>query len=124
MNDSSKIDSPVGVLDGYLGSTESETSSSNSKEAMVASGSEDDKSKPESRWPALLKLLRTKSKKPIAPLHPLNALKLSKRFSLGIIETLLRIHHIDADSSLHRSPCKIFTQHDIQTATNHFSQSM
>ncbi|KAK4273152.1 hypothetical protein QN277_021607 [Acacia crassicarpa] len=117
-----KVDSPVGVLEDYFGSTESETSCSNSKDPTVGSGSEDDKSKPASRWPGFLQLLRTRSKKHIAPLHSLSALKLSKRFSRGTKETILPNHHIDADSSLHRSSCKIFTQRDIQMATNHFSQ--
>ncbi|KAI9080377.1 hypothetical protein K1719_037771 [Acacia pycnantha] len=117
-----KVDSPVGVLEDYFGSTESETSCSNSKDPTVGSGSEDDKSKPASGWPGFLQLLQTRSKKHIAPLHSLTALKFSKRFSRGTKETILPNHHIDADSTLHRSSCKIFTQRDIQMATNHFSQ--
>ncbi|XP_028804100.1 receptor-like cytosolic serine/threonine-protein kinase RBK2 isoform X2 [Neltuma alba] len=117
-----KVDSPVGVLEEYFGSPESETSGSYSKEPTVGSGSEDDKSTPASRWPGFLQSLGTRSKKPIAPLHFLSVLKLSRRFSRGTRETTLPNHYIDADSSPHRLPCKIFSYHDIQMATNHFSQ--
>ncbi|XP_027351959.1 receptor-like cytosolic serine/threonine-protein kinase RBK2 [Abrus precatorius] len=110
-----KVDSPVGVLEDYLKSSESETSSS--KEPTVESESQE-KSKPGSKWHAFLQLLRTSSKKPIPTLHPLSVLKLSRRMSSSMSETL-----IDADSPLHRSPpWKIFTQHEIQTATNYFGQ--
>ncbi|RDX63618.1 Receptor-like cytosolic serine/threonine-protein kinase RBK2, partial [Mucuna pruriens] len=108
------VDSPVGVLEDYFKSSESETSSS--KEPTVDSESQD-KSKPGSTWHAFLQLLRVKSKKPIATLHPLSVLKLSRRMSSSMRETI-----IDADSSLNRSPWKIFTHHQIQIATNYFAQ--
>ncbi|CAJ1906898.1 unnamed protein product [Sphenostylis stenocarpa] len=108
-----EVDSPVGVLDDYFfQSSESETSSS--KEPGTT---DSDMSKPSSRWHAFLQLLRVKSKKPIATLHPLSVLKLSRRLSSGMRETI-----IDADSSLHRPPWKIFTHHEIQIATNYFAQ--
>lgn len=119
-----KADSPVGVLEDYLRSSESETSCSNSKEATLDSESQEDKSKAASRWRGFLQLLRTRSKKPIATLHPLSILKLSKRMSSSMRETILPDCRIGVDSSLHRSPWKIFTHHNIQMATNHFSQSM
>lgn len=110
-----EVDSPVGVLEDYFKSSESETSSSKEPSTIVDS----DKSKPGSRWLAFLQLLRDTSKKPIATLHPLSVLKLSRRMSSSMRETV-----IDADSSLHRSPWKIFTHHEIQIATNYFIQGM
>ncbi|KAK7285422.1 hypothetical protein RJT34_20192 [Clitoria ternatea] len=109
-----KVDSPVGVLEDYHQSSESEPSCS--KEPIVDSESQD-KSKPSSRWLAFVQLLRGKSKTPIATLHPLSVLKLSRRMSSSMRETIT-----DADSPLHRSPWKIFTHHEIQTATNYFCQ--
>ncbi|KAG4928006.1 hypothetical protein JHK82_053695 [Glycine max] len=108
-----EVDSPVGVLEDYFKSSESETSSSKEPSTIVDS----DKSKPGSRWLAFLQLLRDTSKKPIATLHPLSVLKLSRRMSSSMRETI-----IDADSSLHRPPWKIFTHHEIQIATNCFTQ--
>ncbi|KAG5043453.1 hypothetical protein AAZX31_03G130900 [Glycine max] len=109
-----EVDSPFGVLEDYFNfkSSESETSSSKEPSTIVDS----DKLKPGSRWNAFLQLLRVKSK-PIATLHPLSVLKLSRRMSSSMRETV-----IDADSSLHRSPWKIFTHHEIQIATNYFIQ--
>ncbi|KAK7378307.1 hypothetical protein VNO80_03746 [Phaseolus coccineus] len=109
-----EVDSPVGVLEDYFFKS-SESESSSSKEPGTTTDS--DKSKPGSRWHAFLQLLRVKSKKPIATLYPLSVLKLSRRLSSGMRETV-----IDADSSLHRSPWEIFTHHEIQIATNHFAQ--
>jgi len=109
-----EVDSPVGVLEDYFfKSSESETSSS--KEPGTT---DSDKSKSGSRWHAFLQLLRVKSKKPVATLYPpIGVLKLSRRLSSGM-------RMIDADSSLHRSPWKIFTHHEIQIATNFFAQGM
>ncbi|XP_061364131.1 uncharacterized protein LOC133307607 isoform X1 [Gastrolobium bilobum] len=97
--------------------SESETSSS--REPIVDFESQD-KSKPGSQWHAFLQLLRTKSKKLLAKLHPLSVLKLSRRMSSIMRETILPSCRIDADSSLHMSPWKIFTQHEIQIATNYY----
>lgn len=109
-----EVDSPVGVLEDYFfKSSESETSSS--KEPGTT---DSDKSKPGSRWRAFLQLLRVKSKKPVATLYPLSVLKLSRRFTSSMRETV-----IDA-SSFHSSPWKIFTHHEIQIATNYFAQGM
>ena len=115
------MDSPVCVLEDYLRSSGSETSSS--KEPTVDSESQD-KSKPASRWHTFLQLLRTRSKKPLATLHPLSVLKLSRRMSGSVRETTLPSCSMDSDSSLHRPPWKIFTQHQIQIATKYFSQGM
>ncbi|KAJ1433022.1 Serine/threonine-protein kinase, active site [Sesbania bispinosa] len=115
-----KVDSPVGVLEDYFKSSESETSSS--KEPTLDSESQDKYSKPGSRWHAFLQLLKTKSKKPISTLHPLSVLKLSRRMSSSMRETILPSCSIDAESFLQKSPWRIFTQHEIQIATNYFSQ--
>ncbi|KAK7336704.1 hypothetical protein VNO77_17250 [Canavalia gladiata] len=110
-----KVDSPVGVFEDYFMSSESETSSS--KEPTTSDSESQHKSKTGSKWHAFLQLLRTRSKKPIATLHPLSVLKLSRRLTSSMRETI-----IDADSALNRSPWKIFTQRELQIATNYFSQ--
>ncbi|KAF7804792.1 receptor-like cytosolic serine/threonine-protein kinase RBK2 [Senna tora] len=107
-----KVDSPVGVLEEYFQSSESETSCSNSKEEKSKG-----KGKGGSRWRGFVQLLRSTSKKPIDTLHPLGVLMLSKRRSSSKRETTLP----NSNSSLHRPPWRIFTHHDIQMATNHFS---
>ncbi|KAL2320905.1 hypothetical protein Fmac_029874 [Flemingia macrophylla] len=111
-----KVDSPVGVLEDYFKSTESETSSSKEPSSAVVSESQG-KSKPGSGWHAFLQLLRIKSKKPMPTLHPLSVLKISRRMSTSLRETI-----INADSSMHMSPWKIFAHHEIQIATNNFAQ--
>lgn len=118
-----KVDSPVGVLEDYFKSSESETSSS-SKELSVNSESRDI-SKSSSRWQAILQLLRTRSRKySISTLHPLSIFKLSRTMSSSMREIILPSSLIGADStSSHRSP-KIFTQHEIQIATNYFDQGI
>lgn len=116
-----KVDSPVTVLEDYFRSSDSETSSS--KEPTLDSESQDI-SKPASKWHAFLQLLRTRSKKPTTTLHPLSVLKLSKKMSRSMRETLLPSCLLDATSSPFRSPWKIFTHHDIQLSTNYFSQGM
>lgn len=116
-----KADSPVGVLEDYFRSSESDTSSS--KEPTVDSEAQD-KSKFSSKWRGFLQLLRNRSKKPMATLHPLSVLKLSKRMSRSMRETILPSSRLNADSSLHNSPWKIFTHNEILFAANSFSQGM
>ncbi|XP_020212846.1 receptor-like cytosolic serine/threonine-protein kinase RBK2 isoform X1 [Cajanus cajan] len=110
-----QVDSPVGVLEDYFKSSESEICSS--KEPSTVDSGSQGKSKPGSKLHAFLQLLRIKSEKPMATLHPLSVLKLSRRMSTSMSETI-----INADSSLHMSPWKIFTHHEIQIATNNFAQ--
>lgn len=114
-----KADSPVGVLEDYFRSSESDTSSS--KEPTLDSEAQD-KSKASSKWGGFLQLLRTRSKKPTPTLHPLNVLKLSKRMSRSLRETIFPNSRLDSDSSLHNSPWKIFTHKEILLATSSFSQ--
>ncbi|XP_057424644.1 receptor-like cytosolic serine/threonine-protein kinase RBK2 isoform X2 [Lotus japonicus] len=111
-----KVDSPVTVLEDYFRSSDSESSSS--KEVTADSESRDI-SKPCSRWHSFLQLLRTKPKNQMATLHPLN---LSRKMSRSMRETMLPSCFIDATLSPCRSPWKIFTHHDLQVATNYFSQ--
>ena len=114
-----KVDSPVTVLEDYFRSSDSETSSS--KDPAVDSESQD-VSKHASRWHAFLQLLRGRSKKPGATLYPLS---LSRKMSSSMRETLWPSCLLDvASPSPCRSPWKIFSHHDIQVATNHFSQGM
>ncbi|XP_027365117.1 receptor-like cytosolic serine/threonine-protein kinase RBK2 isoform X2 [Abrus precatorius] len=111
-----KVDSPVTVLEDYFRSSDSESSSS--KEPSADSESQDI-SKPASRWHSFLQLLRSRSKKQMATLHPL---KLSKRMSSSMRETILPSCLLEVAASPCRSPWKIFTHHEIQVATNYFSQ--
>jgi len=114
-----KVDSPVTVLEDYFRSSDSESSSS--KEPAADSESQD-LSKPGSRWHAFLQLFRNGSKKQMNTLHPLSAFKLSKRMSTSMRETIIPSCFLDANASPCRSPWKIFTHHEIQVATNSFSQ--
>ncbi|KAG4995892.1 hypothetical protein JHK85_027331 [Glycine max] len=115
-----KLDSPVTVLEDYFRSSDSESSSS--KEPSADSESQE-LSKPASRWHSFIQLLRSGSKKQMNnTLHPLSVLKLSKRMSTSMRESILPICLLDATASPCRSPWKIFTHHEIQVATNSFSQ--
>ncbi|KAH1261555.1 Receptor-like cytosolic serine/threonine-protein kinase RBK2 [Glycine max] len=114
-----KVDSPVTVLEDYFRSSDSESSSS--KEPSADSESREF-SKSASRWHAFLQLLRSGSKKQMNTLHPLSVLKLSKRMSTSMRESILPSCLLDATASPCRSPWKIFTHHEIQVATNSFSQ--
>lgn len=116
-----KVDSPVTVLEDYFRSSDSESSSS--KDPAVDSESQD-LSKHASRWHAFRHLFRSGSKKHTNTLHPLGALKLSKRMSTSMRETILPSCFLDANASPCRSPWKIFSHHEIQVATNSFSQGM
>lgn len=124
-----KVDSPVTVLEDYFRSSDSESSSS--KEPTADSSESQDISKTSSTWHSFVQLLRTRSKKPMATTpttlhhHPLNG-KLSRRMSRSMRETILPscFNLQNAFPSPCRSPWKIFTFHDIQLATNHFSQGM
>ncbi|XP_054824763.1 receptor-like cytosolic serine/threonine-protein kinase RBK2 [Prosopis cineraria] len=116
-----KADSPVGVLEDYFRSSESDTSSS--KEPTVDSEAQD-KSKFASKWRGFLQHLTTRSKKssPTTMHPPLSVLKLSKRMSRSMRETIFPSSRLGADSSLHNSPWKIFTHREILLATSSFSQ--
>lgn len=114
--------SPVGVLEYYLRTAESETISS------MASTSEADGlkgSKLASRWRDLVKQFKSKSKKPIANLHPLSVMKFSKRLSSSMREHIgfmtNPFESRDVSSSL-KPRWRSFTIHELQHATNSFSR--
>lgn len=111
-----KVDtcSPIGVLEDFFRSSDSETSEPNMKLEIPQ------KSKPNSRWHGLVQLLRTKSKKSLAPMHPL--LKLSKKMSNSMREFITPKLESDSDSMYpFKSPWKNFSLHELQAATKNFS---
>ncbi|KAJ7972852.1 Kinase family protein [Quillaja saponaria] len=113
-----KVDSPVGVLQDFLNSSDSESSSS--KEPTVDPDGQE-KLKPTSRWHGFVQFLGIRSKKPLATLHPLSVLKRSKRMSSSMRETIVPNFGMDVDICLLSSPWKSFTLHELQIATNYFS---
>lgn len=108
--------SPVGVLEDYFKSEDSESCSSKdpSSDAEV--------SKHASRWHGFVKLLRSRSKKSLATLHPLGVLKLSMRKSSSMRENIITNLFANSDSSNFKSPRVNFTLSELQAATNNFSQ--
>ncbi|XP_047325931.1 receptor-like cytosolic serine/threonine-protein kinase RBK2 [Impatiens glandulifera] len=113
--------SPVGVLEYYLRTAESETISS------MASTSETDglkSSKFGSKWRDLVQQFKSKSKKPIGNLHPLSVMKFSKRLSSSMREHIgFMINPFECrDSSSLKPRCRNFTIHELQNATNSFNR--
>ncbi|XP_057964609.1 receptor-like cytosolic serine/threonine-protein kinase RBK2 [Malania oleifera] len=112
--------SPTGVLEDYLRTVESDTNSSKA----TTSGSEGQQnSKVSSHLSRFVRLLKSRSKKPLSTLHPLSALKLSFR-STSMREYLgmaLSTAFGGTDSRDVNSPWKNFTLSELQTATNNFS---
>ncbi|WCJ21457.1 Protein kinase family protein [Euphorbia peplus] len=118
MENKTNSNSPVGVLEDYF-RTQEESSSSSSKEPT--SESEPLKtSKPISRWHDFVKLLSTKSKKPLATLHPLSVLKLSLRRSSSIRERVSNLFPYSDSLSLNSQSIN-FNISELQSATNNFS---
>lgn len=117
-----KVDysSPVGVLEDYFKSSESETCSS--KEHNVDYELQQH-SKPTSRWHGFVQLLRSRSKKSLATMHPLSVMKLSRRISGSMREAKAMFPSFCADTDLNYTglPWKNFTLYELQTATNYFS---
>lgn len=114
-----KVDtcSPIGVLEDFFRSSDSETSEPNMKLEIPQ------KSKPNSRWHGLVQLLRTKSKRSLAPMHPL--LKLSKKMSNSMREIITPKLESDSDSMYpFKSPWKNFSLHELQAATKNFSHGL
>ncbi|XP_015578201.1 receptor-like cytosolic serine/threonine-protein kinase RBK2 [Ricinus communis] len=110
--------SPVGVLEDYFRSEESESSSS--KEPTSDFDSQKS-SKPVSRWRGFFQLLKSRTKKPLATLHPLSVLKLSLRRSSSMREMVPNLF-ADSDSYNLNCPRMSFTLSELQAATNDFSQ--
>ncbi|KAL1827393.1 hypothetical protein ACET3Z_005805 [Daucus carota] len=104
--------SPTGVLEDYLNSLESDSVSTKDGTCV-----EDQQlSKPPSRWAGFVQLLKSKSRRHLGTLHPLN---LSKRFSSSMRE--LASPHADSDLNYFKPHWKNFTLLQLQSATNNFS---
>ncbi|PIN13413.1 Serine/threonine protein kinase [Handroanthus impetiginosus] len=103
--------SPDTVLEDFLRSAESETSSS--KASTSESEAELDPQLNSSRWIGFFQLLRFKSKQQLATLHPFNALKLSKKFSSMREEV---------DLNYFKPQWKNFSFLELQSATDNFCQ--
>ncbi|XP_041020132.1 receptor-like cytosolic serine/threonine-protein kinase RBK2 [Juglans microcarpa x Juglans regia] len=114
-----KVDSssPVGVLEDYFKSSESETCSS--KELAIVSKN----SKPVSGWRGFVQLLRNRSKKSLDTLHPLSVTKLSRRMSGSMREAMSMVpfFRVHPDLTYTNLPWKNFSLYELQTATNYFS---
>ncbi|CAK7348210.1 unnamed protein product [Dovyalis caffra] len=116
-----KVDtsSPVGVLEDYFKSEESESCSSKEPTSDEAAQKV---SKPASRWQGFVKLFRSRSKNPIGTLHPLSVLKLSMRKSNSMRESIITTLFSNADSGNFKSPRINFALSELQAATNNFNQ--
>ncbi|KAJ6674859.1 PROTEIN KINASE FAMILY PROTEIN [Salix viminalis] len=79
-------------------------------------------SKAASRWRGFFQLIRSRSKKSLATLHPLGVLKLSMRRSNSMRENIISNLFANSDSSSFKSPRINFTLSELQAATNNFSQ--
>ncbi|XP_062086421.1 receptor-like cytosolic serine/threonine-protein kinase RBK2 isoform X2 [Humulus lupulus] len=110
--------SPTGVLEDYFRSSDSETYSC--KEPNNESESHKN-SKLSSRWHGLIQLMRTRSKKPLNTMHPLNILNLSRRMSGSMREIIASKFGSESDYGL-KSPWKNFSLYELQVATNYFRQ--
>lgn len=113
--------SPNGVLEDYFRSEEFETSSS--KPPSTDSANEQN-SKTSSRFRAFVQLLRSGSKKSLATLHPLSALKSSIRRSSSMRENRGFSSHLDSDPYNLNSPRRNFSLSELQLATNNFGFGM
>ncbi|KAL6978456.1 non-specific serine,threonine protein kinase [Sarracenia purpurea var. burkii] len=113
--------SPNGVLEDYLRTIESETVSS---KASTSETELQQSSKHVSRWHGFVQLLKSRSKKPLASLHPLSGLKLSRRISSSLIKEDIKSSTnplIETDLS-NLKPRRInFTLSELQVASNCFS---
>ncbi|XP_038900658.1 receptor-like cytosolic serine/threonine-protein kinase RBK2 isoform X1 [Benincasa hispida] len=105
-----KVDSfsPTGILEDYFRSSGAESTSS-------------ELHKPGSFWRGIFELLRSKSRKPVSKLHPQSVLKLSKKLSNSMRETLHLHFGFDSNVCNFNSPWKNFTLRELEAATNYFS---
>ncbi|XP_052184316.1 receptor-like cytosolic serine/threonine-protein kinase RBK2 [Diospyros lotus] len=113
--------SPNGVLEDYFRTVESETISS---KASTSEFEVQPNSKSASRWHGLVRLLKFRSKRSLATLHPGSVLKLSRRLSRSMREYISTVTNplVDADLNYFRPQWKIFTLSELQSASNCFSQ--
>ncbi|KAG8653835.1 hypothetical protein MANES_05G071100v8 [Manihot esculenta] len=110
--------SPVGVLEDYFRSEESESCSSKEPTSVLEAQRT---SKANSPWHGFFQLLRSRSKKHLATLHPLSVLKLSLKRSSSMREMVPNLFS-SSDSFNLNSPTTSFTLSELQAATNNFSQ--
>lgn len=120
------VHSPDTVLEDYLNGLESETDSSkNSNNSELEAHKE---AKGTSKWAGFIQLFRTKSKRHLGSLDPLNSFKLSKRFSRSMRETpsaskILQNSTVDGDDlSCFKPHWRSFSLSELQTATRWFHQ--
>ncbi|KAI3472686.1 hypothetical protein Pfo_030835 [Paulownia fortunei] len=111
--------SPDTVLEDFLRSAESETNSS--KGSTSESEAQIDAQPASSQWIGFFQLLRFKSK---ATLHPLSALKLSKKFSSSMSEEVRSVANplVDANLNYFKPQWKNFSFSELQSATSNFCQ--
>ncbi|GMH25977.1 hypothetical protein Nepgr_027820 [Nepenthes gracilis] len=110
--------SPVGVLEDFFRSSETDTNSSKESEFEARKNL-----KGPSRWHKFVELLRAKSKKQLPALPPLDVLKLSRKSSSmreNVAET--GNYFVNNRSNDFNSPCKNFSLSELQSATKNFSQ--
>lgn len=121
-----KVDlSPVGILEDYFKSSESETCSS--KEHNVDSkAKQNSKSNSRWHWHGFVQLLRIRSKQSLATLHPLSVMKLSRRMSSSMREATALVTNlrVDIDLNYTKLAWKNFTLHELQRASNYFSHGL
>ncbi|KAL3849822.1 hypothetical protein ACJIZ3_011704 [Penstemon smallii] len=117
----SKPYSPDTVLEDFLRSAESETDSS---KPSTSDSQTQIEAKPSSKLTEFFQFLRFKSHKKLPNLHPLNALKFSKRFSSSMREEFNGVPNPFTDCNLNyfKPQWKNFTFAELQTATRNFSQ--
>ncbi|KAK6164733.1 hypothetical protein DH2020_001597 [Rehmannia glutinosa] len=107
--------SPDTVLEDFLRTAESQTDSS---KASTSESQEQIDPKPASRWTGFFQLLRFKSKRQLATLHPL---KLSKKFSSSMREEVGG-SLIDPNLNYFKPQWKNFSFSELQAATSNFCQ--
>lgn len=111
--------SPVGVLEDYFRSEDSETCSS--KEPSTDSDSKPNTKLSSSLWHGIADMFRAKTKKPLATLYPLSILKLSTKRSNSMKDMSFMMNSSSYNkSSNSQSHQKIFSLHELQSATNNF----
>ncbi|CAA3000302.1 receptor-like cytosolic serine threonine- kinase RBK2 [Olea europaea subsp. europaea] len=115
------IHSPDTVLEDFFRSEDSETVSSKASTSEIEA--QEDR-KPASLWAAFIQLFRYESKGQFANLHPLNAFKLSKKFSSSMREYACGLSNplINSNLNYFKPHWKNFSFSELQTATNFFCQ--
>ncbi|KAL2537874.1 receptor-like cytosolic serine/threonine-protein kinase RBK2 [Forsythia ovata] len=113
--------SPDTVLEDFFRSEDSETESSKASTSEIEAQKD---RKPASLWAAFVHLFRNESKRQFTNLPPLNAFKLSKKFSSSMREYACGLSNplIDSNLSHFKPQWKNFSFSELQTATNCFCQ--